>query len=82
MRTLLRHVPSGLYVESAERWTGNPDEALDFKTMGQAIRFAEQANLRGMELAFVSAHRNRQTEVPLELLSWGPSVSRRNQQAA
>ena len=55
MRTLLRHVPTGLYVQSAEQWTGNPEEAFDFKTMSQAIRFVEKAGLRKMELAFVSS---------------------------
>ena len=51
MRTLLRNVPTGLYVQSAEVWTGNPDDAFDFKTMSQAIRFVEKAGLRKMELA-------------------------------
>jgi len=82
MKTLLRNVPTGLYVQSAENWTGNPDEALDFKTMSQAIRFVEKSGLRKMELAFVSDHLCRFTEVPLELLRWGPSVSKRFAQAA
>jgi hypothetical protein len=54
---------------------------MDFKTMSQAIRFVEQAGLRKMELAFVSDHLCRLTEVPLELLRWGPSVSKRLAQA-
>src|ERR1035441_5223685 len=62
MRTLLRNVPTGLYVQSPEDWTDNPDEALDFKTMSQAIRFAEHAGLRKMELAFVSKQLCRFTE--------------------
>jgi hypothetical protein len=82
MRTLLRNVPTGLYVQSAENWTGNPDEALDFKTMSQAIRFVEQTGLRKMELAFVSPQMCRLTEVPLELLRWGPSVSKHCPQPA
>ena len=82
MRTLLRNVPTGLYVQSAETWTGNPDEALDFKTMSRAIRFVEQADLRRMELAFVSPQLCRLTEVPLELLRWGPSISKRCDQPA
>ena len=77
MRTLLRNVPTGLYVQSAEAWTGNPDEALDFKTMSQAIRFVEQAGLRKMELAFMSPQLCRLTEGPLDLLRWGPSISKR-----
>ena len=82
MRTLLRNVPTGLYVQSAENWTGNPDEALDFKAMSQAIRFVEKAGLRKMELAFISPHLCRCTEVPLELLSWGASISNPCAQAA
>lgn len=50
--------------------------------MSQAIRFVEKAGLRKMELAFVSPHFCRFTEVPLELLCWGPSVSRRLEKAA
>ncbi len=82
MRTLLRNVPTGLYVQSADQWTANPDEAFDFQTMSQAIRFVEKAGLRKMELAFVSPRLCRFTEVPLELLCWGPSVSRRFGEAA
>ncbi len=77
MRTLLRNVPTGLYVQSADQWTGNPNEALDFKTMSEAIRFVEKAGLRKMELAFVSPQMCRFTEVPLDMLRWGPSISKR-----
>jgi len=77
MRTLLRNVPTGLYVQSAENWTDRADEALDFQTMSRAIRFVEQAGLRKMELAFVSPHFCRFTAVPLDLLGWGPAISRR-----
>ncbi len=82
MRTLLRHVPTGLYVQSADEWTGNIEEAHDFKTMSEAIRFVEKVGLRKMELAFVSPHLCRCTEVPLELLSWGRSVSKPSEQPA
>jgi hypothetical protein len=77
MRTLLRNVPTGLYVQSAGAWTGSSHEALDFKTMSRAIGFVEQAGLRKMELAFESSDLSRLTEVPLDKLSWGSSVSRR-----
>ena len=81
MRTLLRNVPTGLYVQSHGNWTGNAEEALDFKRMSQAIRYVEETGLRRMELAFVSPHLCRFTAVPLELLRWGASVSRRSAQA-
>ena len=82
MRTLLRNVPTGLYVQSADQWTGNMEEAFDFKTMSQAIRFVEKEGLRKMELAFVSPQLCRFTEVPLDLLRWGRSVSKPCEQAA
>ncbi len=82
VRTLLRNVPTGLYVQSEGSWTGDPERALDFKTMSRAIRFVEQTGLRRMELAFVSPHLSRFTEVPLELLAWGTSVSNRHDTAA
>ena len=81
-RTLLRNVPTGLYVDCQGGWTGNPDEAFDFRTMSNAIRFVEQAGLRRMELMFVSPHSCQITEVPLELLGWGASVSKRRALAA
>jgi alkanesulfonate monooxygenase SsuD/methylene tetrahydromethanopterin reductase-like flavin-dependent oxidoreductase (luciferase family) len=56
MKTLLRNAQTGLYVQSAQDWTGKPDEALDFRTMRQAIQFAERAGFRRMELTFVSDH--------------------------
>jgi|OpeIllAssembly_1097287.scaffolds.fasta_scaffold1718140_1 hypothetical protein len=74
MRTLLRHAPTGLYVQSAAMWTGNGDEALDFKLMGQAIRFVEQEGFSKMELVFVSDHLNGFTAVPLATLWSNPSV--------
>ncbi len=82
MKTLLRHIPTGLYVKAANQWTATPEQALDFKTMSQAIRFVEEAGLRRMELAFVSPRLCRYTEVPLEMLGWSASVTRRCQQAA
>ncbi len=75
MKTLLRNVPTGLYVQSADRWTSRPEEACDFKTMSQAIRYVESAGLRKMELTFVSPNLCRSTAVPLDILRWGRSIS-------
>jgi len=82
MRTLLRNVPTGLYVQSTHDWTDKADEAFDFQTMSRAIRFVEQAGLRRMELAFVSPQLCRFTAVPLDLLGWGPSISKGCRQPA
>jgi len=77
MKTLLRNAQTGLYVQSAEQWTGRPDEALDFRTMRQAIRFAAKSGFRKMELAFVSDHTQCPPPVSLEVLRARLSVSDR-----
>jgi len=82
MKTLLRHASTGLYVQSADQWTGDPDQAYDFRTMSEAIRFVEKVGLSRMELAFVSTPPGRCTRVSLELLGWGASVSKGYSQAA
>jgi hypothetical protein len=77
MRTLLRNVPTGLYVEAPDSWTCNPTEAFDFKTMRQAIQFVEESGFRRMELAFLSEDRSRCTTVPLATLCCRLPVNQR-----
>jgi len=77
MRTLLRNAQTGLYLQSAQDWTGKPDEALDVKTIGQAIRFVEKAGFTKMELAFVSDHSPCPLSVAIEVLRSRLSVSNR-----
>jgi hypothetical protein len=78
MRVLLRNIPTGLYVQALDAWTTNPSEALDLKSMSQAMRFVEKAGYTGMELTLVSDHPCHLTAVPLEPA--GSSVAVANQQ--
>jgi hypothetical protein len=66
MRTVLRNIPTRLYVQSSVNWTSKPAEALDFESMGRAIEFARESGLRGMELVLVSESLDSFTAVPLE----------------
>jgi len=50
---------------------------MDFKTMGRAIRFAEMAGFKKMELAFVSEDSQCPPPVSLEALRARLSVSNR-----
>jgi hypothetical protein len=77
MKTLLRSAQTGLYVRSAQDWTCEADEAMDFKTMSRAIRFAEKAGFTKMELAFVSEDSRCPPPVSLEALRARLSVSNR-----
>lgn len=77
MKTVLRSSQTGLYVQSAEEWTGRPEEARDFKTMRQAIRFASQAGFRKMQLAFIAKDLPCPPPISLESLQSRLSVSDR-----
>ena len=77
MKMLLRSALTGLYVRSAQDWTGEAAEARAFKTMGQAMRFAEKAGFRKLELAFVSDDTRCPPPVSLETLRARLSVSNR-----
>ena len=66
MRTLLRSIQTGLYFQGPDKWTTNPDEALDFKSIDRAVNFVETWTLKEMELAFAFAHQNSVKRVPLD----------------
>ena len=52
MRTLLRKVSSGLYFQGPDRWTGDPAEAFNFKSIDRAMNFIQTWHLQEVELAF------------------------------
>ena len=52
MKILLLKTATGLYLEGLNKWTNNPDEALDFKVISRAIKFIEIWKLQGTELTF------------------------------
>jgi hypothetical protein len=68
MKTLLRKIPDGQFLQSTEAWTSNPSEALDFKSMSHAIEFVEQTGYRNMEVAFVSENPRRMSTVRVDTL--------------
>jgi len=66
MKTLLRDVATGLYFQGPDQWTGNTDEARDFKRIDRAIEFIQTWKLDGVELAFSFRGSNDVTSVPVE----------------
>jgi hypothetical protein len=66
MRTLLRKIPTGLYFQGPDQWTGDPSAALNFKTIDRALKFIENLSLKEVELAFAFRDFNHVTCVPLE----------------
>ncbi len=52
MRTLLRKISSGLYFQGPDRWTVDPAEAFNFKSIDRALSFIRTWHLEEVELAF------------------------------
>ncbi len=66
MTILLRNIPTGLYFQRPGRWTGNAEDALDFKSAERARRFIANWRLRDVELAGAYNDNLYTTIVPLE----------------
>ncbi len=49
MRTLVRSIRSGEYLQSLETWTSSPELALDFGSMARAFEAVRRRGLRDME---------------------------------
>jgi len=52
MKTLLRKISDGLYFQGPDRWTTNPAEAFNFKSIDRALHFIQTWKLQEVELAF------------------------------
>ena len=50
MKTLLRHIATGRYFQSLEKWTLERDDAHDFGLIATATKFARKAHITGLEL--------------------------------
>jgi hypothetical protein len=69
MKTLLRKIPSGLYFQGPDRWTTNPTEGFNFKSIDRALDFIERWGLQDVELAFAFSRPNTVTRIPLERMA-------------
>jgi hypothetical protein len=66
MRTLLRRIPTGLFFQGPDKWTSNPAEALNFKSIDRALDFVQTWHIQEVELAFAFNDVPSVTLVPLE----------------
>ena len=69
MKTLLRKIPNGLYFQGPDRWTSNPLEGFNFKSIDRAIQFIETWHMKDVELAFAFSTPNTVTRVSLDLIA-------------
>ena len=53
MKILLRHITSGPYVQSPDKWTDDAEWALDFRFLDRAVNYIRTWHLKEVEVAFV-----------------------------
>jgi len=69
MRTLLLRIPTGLFFQGPDKWTSNPAEALNFKSIDRALEFVQTWQIQEVELAFAFNDLGSITRVPLEKMA-------------
>lgn len=69
MRILLKHTATGLYFQGFDKWTSQPDHAVDFKFVDRALDYIEHWKLTEVEVAFAFDDPPQVTSVSLEKLA-------------
>jgi hypothetical protein len=65
MRTLLRDTVTGLFLQSSDKWTSDPDRAFDFRFTDRALKYVETWHLDQVEIAFAFSGQGQVTGVAL-----------------
>ncbi len=65
MRTLLRKTTNGQFFQGPDRWTTDPAEAFNFKSIDCALGFIRRWSLQDVELAFAFANQASVKRMPL-----------------
>ena len=73
MKTLLRKTSTGLFFQGPDKWTSNPAEALNFKSIDRALNFVQTWEIKEVELAFAFNDLPSVTSVPIEKMLAGYS---------
>ncbi len=66
MRILLQDNSTGKYFQGPDKWTQNPQRAVDFRFIDRALNYVETWGLREVQLAFAFDDPPSVTSVPLE----------------
>ena len=77
MHTLLRHIPTGQYFQSLDKWTTDREDAHDFCLIARALRFAHRLGLPDLELLLCFDSTDRMTAIPFQKFVLGLSPARK-----
>jgi hypothetical protein len=71
MRTFLRHIATGQYFQSLERWTPDRDDAYDFGIISKAMKVAHKIRIPDLELVLSLDDPDEVAATPFEKLLHG-----------
>ncbi len=80
MRTFLRHVATGHYFQSLEKWTLDKEEAFDFGFVSRAMKVAHKLRIPELELELSFEDPEQASSTPFEKLLRG--LSRKSRHSA
>jgi hypothetical protein len=78
MRTFLRHVATGHYFRSPEKWTLDRDDAYDFGLVSKAMKAAHKLRIRDLELVLSFESPEQAPATPFEEFLRGLSRNRKH----
>ena len=76
MRTFLRHMATGQYFQSLEKWTFDRDDAYDFGLVSRAMKIAHKLHIPDLELVLSFDGPEPAPATPFEQFLRGLSQSR------
>ena len=79
MRTFLRHVATGQYFQSLEKWTPDRDDAYDFGFISKAVRVARKMRVPNLELVLSLDGSDQAAATPFEKFLIGLRHSKKRQ---
>jgi hypothetical protein len=81
MRTFLRHIATGQYFQSLERWTPDRDDAYDFGIIAKAMKVAHKTGVPDLELVLSLDDPDEVAATPFEKLLHGLLHTRKRHSA-
>lgn len=71
MRTFLRHIATGQYFQSLDKWTPDRDDAFDFGIVSKAVKIARKLRIPELELVLSFDDPEQAAATPFEKFLFG-----------
>lgn len=82
MKTFLRHMATGHYFRSPQKWTLDRDEAHDFHRVSEALKTAHKLHIRDLELELTFEDSEAPPAIPFQKFLLGRAHCRNHRAPA